>query len=205
MIDQNKLNLILNQIKVEKRKEESISCDFFVPQKSFGTIQQKAWNQNLKKEKKVSKKTLNSEEEIAMQSSLNMLSACAKTEYMLTTALVKKGISKEVIFQTIEKLKKWNYINDVQFAIDYANSVKSVKGKKVIMQNLSQKGICDNVISSVISQIGSQTEAIKDLIEKTVKEKEINYELKAKIFRSLASKGFEFDEISSAISAVFRG
>ena len=77
------------------------------------------------------------------------------------------------------------------------------KGKKALAFELKLKGVAQETISDVLSKITSQEDVLLQLAEKYIKNKPLDFNLKQKLFRNLANKGFDFDEINQTISKIF--
>lgn len=98
----------------------------------------------------------------------------------------------------IEFLKKYNYINDLDFAKWLVEQrSKQGKGKLFIKQDLFKKGVLPDIINSVLSSIDSEssiTLVYKKALRKYLSETDV-YKKKQKIYRYLLSKGFSYEEI----------
>lgn len=150
------------------------------------------------------------ETEIAklFDSSLRFLSYRPRSEKETSQYLAKKIAQKESIKyqqslqspqipQVIEKLKKYKYLDDFEFAKWWTQSrVKSnPRGQLFIKYELTKKGIEKEIIEKVLSNFPNETTLAKRAIEKKLKmwEKLQPKELKNKIYIYLRSKGFSYD------------
>lgn len=138
---------------------------------------------------------------LALHSALNLLDRSNKTERQICEYLKEKGFEKQTSF-VLEKLKGYNLINDQKFAENYVFYHKS-KGKKALAFELKLKGVSQEIINEVLAKITSQEDVLMQLAQKYIKNKTLDLGLKQKLFRHLAGKGFEFDEINQTISKIF--
>lgn len=105
--------------------------------------------------------------------SINLLSKYPKTEKEIRIKLYQKGYDSEMVINTIEKLKKDNFINDAMFAESYLNSEVIRKGKPLflIKQKLLQRGVEEKLINSFIHEHEEEiNEGILKGIEKEIKQ-----------------------------------
>lgn len=140
----------------------------------------------------------------ALTAGTNLISKSVKTKKQLMESLAKKGFNKEVQAYVADKLEGYGYINDLQFAINFVESAKKTNGKLVIKQKLFQKGVSAENIEKALEGLQQEDEACK-LAFKFMKNKEKSQEAKQKLYRYLLSKGFDYSEISSAVSKIFKG
>lgn len=106
---------------------------------------------------------------------------------------------------TINFLKKYNYVNDLDFAKWLVEQrLKQGKGKLYIKQDLFKKGVLPDIINTVLYNIDSASSislVYKKALKKYPKELDKNKK-KQKIYRYLLSRGFSYDEISLIIKDI---
>jgi len=118
--------------------------------------------------------------------------------------LKQKEFTDEVIEKTIETLKTYNYINDLEFAKAYiSDSLRFNKwGMKKIKYELTKRGVAREVIDEAAESAEYSTEKIlAGLIEKKLNGNILNeadYNEKRKLFNYLMNRGFSYDEINAA-------
>ena len=134
---------------------------------------------------------------------LNLLDRSAKTKKEILDYLLGKGISMSVAKNVSKKLEDYGYIDDQKYAENFALYKKN-KGKKALRFELKMKGVDEEIINGVLEKIESQKDVIFTLAQKFLKNKKPAPDLKQKLFRHLASKGFEFEEINSVITEIFK-
>lgn len=104
----------------------------------------------------------------------------------------------------IEKLKKYNYLNDHQFAHWFVTSrIRShTKGKDHIRLELKAKGIDPEIVENILEGSIDELDLAKGaLAKKTKKWASLSgNELKKKVYQYLASRGFAYDTIKEAFA-----
>lgn len=110
-----------------------------------------------------------------------------------------------VIGEVLKKLKKYNYINDLEFAKWFASSrlnAKSPKSLKFIKLELKLKGISDEVLEKVFKSVPNEVDSAKKALAKKFERwKDLDgLTLKKKSYSYLLSKGFDFDVIKEAFA-----
>lgn len=97
--------------------------------------------------------------QFGMDSALNYLSYCDRTEEQIRNFLKKKNIPNEIIEAIMLKLKSYHYADDERYATLYTESAKlSTKGKRLIAAKLKQKGIDDDTITTALEHYSEDDE-----------------------------------------------
>ena len=153
-------------------------------------------------------KEINLSTEHAYKKALNLLDFCPQTEKMLSLKLIKKGYSQDVIQQVIQRLKKNNLLNELEYAKIYVDNLAKIKclGKTKILAKLKEKGIdnsnADLLTQKAIAANGGEQEIMHKYIKKNIKA--INRMIKAnqieKIKLKLFNNGFSFFAISKILN-----
>lgn len=133
---------------------------------------------------------------------LYLLGDMPRTEKNIRTKLIQSHYTDESITPVIEELKEYKYIDDVNYAYEYANSLKlnSNKSRRVIEAKLYEKGVPRDVIYQVMNDIEpDETEQIERIIRKKGYEPKELYQLDSgsqqKIYRYLMGQGFVSKDI----------
>ena len=142
---------------------------------------------------------IESEKNLAFNKALNYMNTALKTARQMREYLKKKGYDKSVVDYVIEKFIEYNYINDKNFAESYVNTYKNKYGKQMLKNKLLTKGVSKQVIDEVLEDFESETEVIDKLLIKKIGSKTLSDDLLTKCIRFLASRGFNYEEINSAI------
>ena len=119
----------------------------------------------------------------------------AKNEIVLY--LQGKGYDNKVIYEVIEKLIEYGYVNDEFFCREYVRSYQNRYGKIKIKADLKNLGIDDEIIENAIDSIESQAENAYLLGVKYIKNKKEKSALKVKSY--LARHGYTYDDIALAV------
>ncbi len=136
----------------------------------------------------------------ALKKAQGYLAKSLKTKMQVIVYLKGKGFDGAVIFEVIEKLLEYGYIDDVAFAKAYLETNLN-QGKKLADFKLMQKGVKKEDIEKARSLIedNSLNLAVR-LAEKRLKNKVITKEIIQKTYNYLLGRGFTFEEASEAVA-----
>jgi regulatory protein len=140
----------------------------------------------------------------AMNKAVNYLSSNLKTAKQIRDYLKKKEYSQATIDYVIDKMKEYKYLDDESYARAIINTYSNKYGKMKLKSALRSKGIKDDIIESVLSEDLKIESSLSKVAEKYLRNKDINRETLNKLSRFLYSRGYEFDEINSYISALLK-
>lgn len=143
-----------------------------------------------------------SEAQACFDSALNIISKSIKTEKEIKDKLIKKGYLEEIVLETLEKLKSYNFVNDKDYINRYVSTYKNNKSKKLIKFELQKKGVNKLDVDECLSEIESEFETALKIAEKYVKNKEKDEKTFQKCYKYLLSKGFSYDDSLSATKKV---
>jgi regulatory protein len=146
-------------------------------------------------------------EKDAIRYAFRLLSYRGRSERELNDRLKRKGFTEETVLNTISHLKDNGFIDDVELALTLKSSAQENKllGNEGIKGFLRQRGISEETIGNVITD--EDTDEIlraKKLVDRRLKTME-NYpvfEMKKKLWRLLARKGYSFDTIKKVVKQV---
>lgn len=144
---------------------------------------------------------LESEKNTALDKALTHLSATKKTEKQMREFLQKKGYLEGVIEYVLEKLRGYNFVNDGEYAEEYASFASKKKGLRLVERELMQKGIDKESIENALSTVDgeAQEECARAILQKYMRAKTADRETLAKAYRYLLSKGFSYELAKSVI------
>jgi regulatory protein len=134
---------------------------------------------------------------------LNFLSYRPRTVKEVRDRLYKyeiKDVTKQDFF--IDKLKSKGYLDDLLFARWFINSRNThrPRSKRYLSAELSAKGIGKDIIQSVSSQIGEESETIRHLLGKKLgSPRLLELAEKQRIIGYLSRQGFAWDKISEVV------
>lgn len=143
-----------------------------------------------------------SEQNIAFNKAFKYMDTALKTSKQMRDYLKRKGYDNVIVDNVIAKLKEYNYINDKAFAEAYVSAYKTKYGKSMLKNKLIQKGVSKDIVDELLEEFESKEDVIDKLLKKKLGNKVLDNDLKVKCVRFLASRGFGFDEINSAIRRV---
>lgn len=195
----------ITEIKEGKRNKERINI-YIEEEFAFAVYLDTALSNHLKKgldlsEEDVARIICEDGEKYAIASALKYLSYRMRTERELRDKLKSKEIPADVIDITVEKLKELGYLDDMEFAKLYVQELMQKYGKRVVVQKLLQKGILREIAEAALESMPQEQNVINQYVER-LKQKyksEEEYNGKQKIVRALMSKGFDYEDIKSAL------
>ncbi len=129
-------------------------------------------------------------------------------EKALKDKLRQKEYSDEAISFTIEKLKKYNYIDDEKLTAAFVNDKKrfSKKGPRYIAQALKMKGVDSEIIRNALEDGYDVDEAYENCKALAVKKYDYykrktddKYTFKGKMYGFLAQRGFNSEVIRKVL------
>ena len=148
----------------------------------------------------------NNEFNKAKNFALNKISYSQKSTYEIRQKLKEQKFSEDVIEKIIAYLDSYGFLDDESYVKSYIRDKDEIsnwsRGKIRFM--LKRKHIDDNIIEDYIYMISDEREAEKArfFADKKIKN-DFSYENRAKIFRHLASKGFDVDIINQVLNERF--
>ena len=127
-----------------------------------------------------------------------------RTEQELILKLKQADYTDNIISDVITYIKKYHYIDDLRYAINYIRSKKDTKSKRQIYGELIQKGVTkENIEQAFCEEYEDEDTALQKAIKK--KTNDINNlpeEEKVKLISSLYRKGFQLDSIKKYINSI---
>ena len=149
--------------------------------------------------------TIEDEKMRAYSLATKYLSRALKTKKQVITYLRGKEISDAVIFQVIDKLKEYGFINDEEYAKRYLETCSYSQGKRLVDYKLMMKGVKKTDIESARGEVfvDGKENALR-IAQRRLKNKEKTKENILKTYRYLIGKGFSYEEAEFAV-ATFKG
>lgn len=132
---------------------------------------------------------------------LKILEKRSKTVGEIKKKMAEKEFSKEEIDATIKKLIENKFLDDEQYARSFIREKISFRheGKRRIAFELKRKFISDEIIKKELANIDSETETASNAAKKWLRIRGKTENIREKLFRHLASKGFDYDTIKEII------
>ncbi len=134
-----------------------------------------------------------SESARALDKALSFISRSKKTKKQVETYLAGKGYTEKTIESVVEKMKGYNFIDDGEYAEEYAAAYSKNKGKRLIALELKRKGVSDADMRAALENVVGESEAAENVARKYMKNKEKNRENTLKCYKYLLGKGFDYD------------
>lgn len=142
----------------------------------------------------------------ALDKALNFISRSQKTKKQVAEYLESKGYLEKTIEAVLDKMSAYKFVNDQNYAKDYAKSASKNKGKRLISLELKRKGVSDEDMDEALNDIDgeTETEAATKIAEKYLKSKEKTRENAVKCYKYLLSKGFDYDTAKAAADKIIK-
>lgn len=196
----------ITDIEIQKKNKDRVSVfldgeffcglDTFTMQKHFLSI-----GKQVSKEKLL-EAVFESEVESAFEKSMRQIESRLKSEKEIRDYLDGKTYKEEVIEATVDRLKRYNYINDGEFCRQYINSYLNRWGRKKIEYMLKSLVLDKEVFNNALEEVPCQVEVCYKLAIKHIGSKDFDYTQKQKTFSHLMQKGFISDVIKEALSRI---
>lgn len=137
---------------------------------------------------------------------MNLLKSRPYTEYQLREKLRQGEYSQEIQDIAISYVKSFGYVDDVQYAKDYALSQTETKSRRAISEALMRKGIAKEIVEEVLAGLeedGRMSDERK-LAEKWMEKKKFSpekadYKEQQKMAAFLYRKGIPMEVIRKAV------
>ena len=136
----------------------------------------------------------------ARDRALKYLGFKARTEREVLKKLQEYEYPEEIILRVVELVKRYNYVNDENFATAYVKDRVKLKGygKQKIKYELRERGVSESIIESCLEEIplNELENAVKYISKKTKNPndpKERN-----RIYNALVRRGFSYEIIQTA-------
>ncbi len=148
--------------------------------------------------------------EKTLKRAFNLLSAKPRSIAELRKRLLEKDwAEEEIVARVLTRLQELNYLNDEQFAAQYANSRLTIKavGRNRLRRDLQRKKISSTVINQALEDVYTEHDE-EALITKAItkrlrlKGKPTSREETKKLFDHLVRLGFNFDLVIKKVREV---
>lgn len=146
----------------------------------------------------------------AKNKAIKYLGYKARTEKEIYKKLLTEYYPSDIIEKTITFLKKYNYVNDENYARAYITEKFNIKGYgiKRLTYELKSRGIESSIIENIIYELNDEIDekhkAVELLNKKIKGEKNIDYKLKQKLYGYLARRGYNYSVIKYAFNKVLQ-
>ncbi|MEW5807685.1 MAG: regulatory protein RecX [Acidobacteriota bacterium] len=108
----------------------------------------------------------------ALSLSLKTLSRKSRTRHEMVSILEKKGFSGDTISKSLAKLEDLGYIDDRNYAYNYAVSKATERlwGSRRIRVELGRRGISTEIVESILKRLKDEIDE-ESLLEKAIRKK----------------------------------
>jgi regulatory protein len=192
-------------IKIEKIKIKKSSADITVNGEIITNVNLDALYNCKIQEGNISEKEYNNfiqenNKQNAKNKLVSSLIRKAKSEKESRIKLYQKGFPNYAVDFAIKFAKEYGYLNDEEYSKEYTDLNLKNKGALRIKYELKLKGVNEELINlSLIDKEMTQEENAEQLADKYMKGKETTQKNIEKLYRHLASRGYTYDIIKSAI------
>lgn len=148
-----------------------------------------------------------------MTTALRMLTARARSETQLREKLLaKEWLDHSLLDECIDRLKELNYINDSDFARNYALSRLQTRtiGKSRLARELAEKKVSREIIEQTLEAVFEEVpegDLLEKAIAKYIRLHGVPNDPKSakRIFAHLMRRGFQYDLIARRLRSIRQG
>lgn len=138
-----------------------------------------------------------SEVNCAFERAVSYLSSAPRSRKEVYMYLIGKGYDKKITLEVLTKLDSYKYIDDRAYAELYIKSKSKKYGAFRIAAELRQKGVDGKIIDELLDDTEEDAEEVARKYIKSHRAADVQ-----KLKRFLASRGYSWDAISSAVSSL---
>ena len=202
----------ITKIEVQKKNKERVNL-FLDEEYAFSLSMELVYKEGLKKNQEIDSKRLEflaDEESIirCKNSALKTIERNFKTEKEVIEKLREKGYGENAINKSIEFLKEYNFINDINYTKAYIKDKLNSFGSQKIKYNLIQKGIAKEIVEEALDDSNKDNERntafnlAKKKLDVIKKKESDNYKISGKLYRYLMSRGYGYDIVNEVVKEV---
>ncbi len=145
-------------------------------------------------------------ERSAMNQALFYLGRAARTTKQMREYLLKKEHGEDIIEATLARLSEYGYLNDGEYAESFVRTRGASGGRRKLQSSLMQKGV-DRETAEQAAYAVSDEDELKGALGWIAKwERQLEglseRERRDKIYRRLASRGYDWETIQRALNDV---
>lgn len=138
----------------------------------------------------------------AKQKAMDLLKMQDRSVHELCSKLKDQYYPDSIIDETLRYINRYGYLDDERFATNYIKNRMDHKSKRILQQELLQKGVDGDLIEQVLQAVYEESELDPEyqLILKHLKRlvkgsEELSWDDKQKILAKMYRKGFEPDKV----------
>lgn len=202
----------ITSIEIQKRNKNR--CNIFIDgEYSFSISNDLVYKNSLKVNMEVNEVDLLSIADAdnfykCKESALRIVERSYKSEKELRDKLIEKGYGSKEINKVIDFLKEYNFINNRAYAEMYCKDRIRSQGSNKIKYSLIRKGIEENIINEVISNIDNEkeedsaSELCRKKYEQLIRRENDVYKIKNKLYTFLVGRGYNYSLVKDVINKV---
>ena len=143
-------------------------------------------------------------------SALKIIEKSYKSKKEMREKLLAKGFTNDIINSVLNFLEEYKFIDDTKYATLYIKDKIKNQGRNKIKYSLIKKGLSENIIEENLECIDKEYEKEQALsiaikrYEILKKREDDKYKLSQKLFRFLATKGYDFECCSEIVKKVVK-
>ena len=196
------ITAITPQVKDKKRVNIFLDGKFFCGLQKITQMTNNLQVGDVVSEKRLSELVFESEYTACVDLAYKYLGRKSHTKMQVILYLQGKNFDNKVIGRVISKLEEYGYLDDMQYAKTYIDIKKTGKGKRMLSAELKLKGVDSKTIEEALETLEDEDINAYNVAKKYIKNKPFDFELKAKAFRYLISKGFSYDNATGALDKI---
>lgn len=172
----------------------------------------KRWSPKTESDEPVEIKDVEKARKRTMERAVRLLAAKPRSVGELRERLLEKNWTNAEIVETVlQKLEEYKFVNDEQFAHDFAASKLRQKpvGKRRLQQSLQQKQLDKEIVEHALEQVYEETpeaDLVEEAIKKRIRLKGLpeNRDDTKKFYDYLMRQGFSYGLISDKMREIAR-
>ena len=143
----------------------------------------------------------------ALDGALRLLAARPRSEKEVRERLVRRGLPHDIIVHTLERLREYGYVDDVEFARFWveARSGANPRGRYVVRRELRMKGVDQDVADEAMEALPEERSARKAARKKLPSLRGLDYpDFRNRLAGYLVRRGFGYDVVKQVVNDAWK-
>lgn len=143
----------------------------------------------------------------ALDAALRLLAARPRSEAELRERLTRRGLPPDVIRHTLERLRDYGYVNDVEFARFWvaSRSGATPRGRYVVRRELRAKGVAQDTAAEAMAALAEEDAARRAALKKARGLHGLDYQaFRTRLAGYLVRRGFSYDVVRRTVDALWK-
>ena len=182
--------------------------DIYVDAKLFATVTQQTVLDcrsikvgNRIEERDLSEILTTAERDNAYREALVYISKSMRTVRQIRDKLLGTGYCEAAVDEAVDRLVRYGYVDDIDYAMRYIDRYKAEKGKIRLRYEMRLKGVPDDIISRALLDIDEYDPAYAEAVRYSRRK---GYD-RVRLYRHLSVRGYSADVISQVIDSITDG